>query len=175
MLKKLDETWFDAMYQIMEEAFPPCERRTKEGQRALFSIPQYEVYGWFQDQTLVAFLDAWDLGEIRFGEHLATGSSLRNKGIGKSLFQEYERLSPKPLVFEVELPDNDLARRRIAFYERLGYYCYDDVPYYQGSLNGEEEPLPLYLMMNRKDCNAEDINRIIDLIYAYVYRQQRYF
>ena len=45
MLKRLDASWFDAIYAIMEEAFPQSERRIKEKQRSLLSLSEYEVYG----------------------------------------------------------------------------------------------------------------------------------
>lgn len=175
MIKKLDESWFEQIYPIMEEAFPYSERRTKEAQQLLFQKPEYEMYGWFVEGELSAFLAAWDLGSIRFGEHLATNRKKRNAGVGKQLFQAYEALSEKPLVFEVELPDDELASRRIGFYERMGYHLYKDVEYYQGPFHEETQALPLRLMMNRKDCSEAELNEIIDLIYARVYGIKRWF
>ena len=64
MLKRLDASWFDAIYAIMEEAFPQSERRIKEEQRSLLSLSEYEVYGWVENDALLAFLAAWDLDNI---------------------------------------------------------------------------------------------------------------
>ncbi len=175
MLKRLDESWFDAIFDIMEEAFPWSERRTREEQRALFSLMEYEVYGWVEKDTLLAFLAAWNLDSIRFGEHLATRKDQRNHHIGQKLFQAYEELSKIPLVFEVELPDHALARRRIGFYERLQYHYYGDVEYYQGSFHEMATPQPLRLMMKNPHLSDGEVNRIIDLFYERVYRQARFF
>lgn len=175
MLVKLDQSSFDRIYPIMEQAFPYSERRSKNDQFALFSLPHYEVYGWLQNKQLCGFLAVWDLGEIRFGEHLAVSETYRNQGIGKRLFQAYEALEERPLVFEVELPDTAIAQRRIRFYERMGYVYYGDVEYYQGSFHNEKEPLPLRLMMNVKDASAKQIDRYINLIYDQIYHCKRWF
>lgn len=175
MFVKLDEASFDAVYAIMEAAFPYSERRDSHKQRALFALKQYEVYGWMENRQLCAFLAAWDLGEIRFGEHLAVLSQYRNQGIGKKLFQAYEALDARPLVFEVELPETAMAKRRIRFYERMGYHYYGDIPYFQGSFHQESTLLPLRIMTNRSDATNAEINHYIDLIYQQVYRQKRSF
>lgn len=175
MLKRLDASWFDAIYAIMEEAFPQSERRIKEEQRSLLSLSEYEVYGWVENDALLAFLAAWDLDMIRFGEHLATRKDQRNRQIGQKLFRAFEALNDIPIVFEVELPETELAKRRIHFYERLGYHYYGNVEYYQGIFHEEASPQPLRLMMKDPHRNNEEINRIIDLIYQYVYQQQRLF
>lgn len=175
MLKRLDESWFEAIYEIMNEAFPWSERRSKEEQRALFSLCEYEVYGWVEKDSLLAFLAVWNLGSIRFGEHLATRHDQRNRHIGQKLFQAYEQLSSVPLVFEVELPNNELAKRRIHFYERLGYCYYGDVEYYQGCFHEENTPQPLRLMMKYPRQSDQEVDSIIDLIYERVYHQSRFF
>lgn len=175
MIKKLDQSSFEEVYAIMEEAFPYAERRSKEEQRQLLKRKEYELYGWFVDGELWAFLAAWDLGKIRFGEHLATRCDKRNSGVGKELFQAYEAQKQTPLVFEVELPETEMAKRRIGFYERLGYHLYQDVEYYQGPFHGETHCLPLRLMMNRADCNKADLDEIIHLIYKHVYGRAPWF
>lgn len=175
MLKRLDASWFEAIYAVMEEAFPESERRTKAAQQALFTRPEYEVYGWVENDDLTAFLALWDLGAIRFGEHLATRKDQRNHHIGQTLFQAVEAQSEVPIVFEVELPENDLARRRIHFYERLGYHYYGEVEYYQGTFHHEATLQPLRLMMKDEHQSAEQLDALIDLIYEKVYEQPRPF
>ncbi len=175
MFNRLDEASFDDIYTIMEAAFPYSEHRGRREQRALFALKQYAVYGWRENQQLRAFLAAWDLGEIRFGEHLAVLSEYRNQGIGRKLFQAYEALDSRPLVFEVELPKTPAAKRRIRFYERMGYHYYGDIPYFQGPFHQESTLLPLRIMTNRADATNAEINHYIDLIYQQVYRRKRSF
>ena len=175
MFIKLDISSFDSVYAIMEQAYPYSERRDKQAQRDLFQLSQYAVYGWCENNELCAFLAVWDLGEIRFGEHLAVKEEYRNKGIGKKLFQAYEALDKRPLIFEVEPVSTQITKRRIGFYERMGYSYYGDVPYYQGAFHNEHEPLPLRLMMNHDKITDKKINHYIDLIYEQVYHTKRWF
>lgn len=175
MLVKLDQSSFEAIYPIMEQAFPYSERRDMKEQKALFQLAQYEVYGWLLNNQICAFLAAWDLDEIRFGEHLAVSKAYRNQGIGSKLFQAYEALDNRPLIFEVELADTEIAKRRVAFYERMGYVYYGDTVYYQGAFHDEQQPLPLRLMMNMQNAEEALLNHYIDLIYEKVYHQERWF
>lgn len=175
MIQKLDKRWFGEMFAIMCEAFPESEYRMKQEQYRLFELSQYEVFGVVEQGQLCAFLAAWDLGCVRFGEHLATLHTMRNHGLGAKLFRFYEQLSATPLVFEVELPETELAKRRIGFYERLGYHYYGDIPYFQGSFHAGQERLALRLMMNDAHVERIEMDRIIDLIYQNVYHQDRDF
>ena len=72
MIKKVSVQEFDAIYEIMSVSFPRCERRTKDGQKALFSLANYTVYGWYEQKRICAFLAAYTLDQWRFVEHLAT-------------------------------------------------------------------------------------------------------
>lgn len=137
--------WFERFYPLLKEAFPYAERRDKEEQKALFKHSEYKVYGIVKEDKVVAFLAAWELPSVRFIEHLATDASQRGSGIGKALLQEYMKKSELPILLEVEHPDREIAKRRIHFYERLGFHLYPKLPYVQPSFHGEE-PLPLHLM-----------------------------
>ena len=63
---------FAQVFSLMEQAFPPTERRTKAGQRALLHHPGYS-YRILRDENknFLGFLAVWDLGEFRFVEHFA--------------------------------------------------------------------------------------------------------
>ena len=53
MLEKLDETDFDEIFKILEEAFPPSERRTKSDQRKLMELEEYTVFGLKESGDLI--------------------------------------------------------------------------------------------------------------------------
>lgn len=141
----LDKSSFEQLYALMEEAFPYGERRDEEEQKKLFDCPYYHVYGMVNDAKVIAFLAAWELPSVRFVEHLATDASQRGTGIGKALLQEYMKQSEVPIVLEVEHPNTEIAKRRIHFYERLGFHLYPQLPYKQPSFH-QQSPIPLHLM-----------------------------
>ena len=168
---RLDISWFPQIDEIMIEAFPKVERRTSKEQAALFNLPCYQVYGMVEEGILVAFLAVWEFDEIVFGEHLATRGWKRGTGIGKELLLEYRNTIKKPLFLEVEKPTTKIADRRIKFYERLGFYLYDHLPYEQPSFY-HETPLPLNLMCNVEHLSDDTLKQYINILYTKVYKEK---
>lgn len=168
MIKQVSVQEFDDLYDIMNISFPRCERRTKEGQRALFSLDNYEVYGWYEQNRICAFLAAYTLEECRFVEHLATDPAVRGRKIGHQLMMAYIHADPRKVVLEVEPDEDTITHRRIAFYERLGFSLYADFPYAQPSFHGEDA-VPLCLMVNDKYLKTSDLKAIQRCLYQDVY------
>ena len=82
-----------------------------------------------------------------------------------SLYLKKKRL---PIVFEVEKPENEVAKRRIALYERLGCHLlpYD---YAQPHYDGSGKLFPMLLMTNDSAFVSQNVRRIKSSIYEEVY------
>ena len=52
---------FEEIYRIYEMSFPEVERRTKEGQRAIFENPLLRVWTAEREGRTAAFLTGWNL------------------------------------------------------------------------------------------------------------------
>ena len=159
---------FAEIFSILSRSFPREEYRTEEGQRALFAQPEYRVYGYREDGVLLGILAAWELKNVRFCEHLAVAPEARNRGVGRKLLSRYLAQEERPMVLEVEYPDNDLARRRIGFYQRLGLHL-NRFPYLQMPLRAGDEPLPLYIMSYPVPVGQEAFRPWKKEIYGRVY------
>ena len=171
MLERIAAEDFESLYRLMVISFPPTERRTKEGQRTLFATePVYRVYGVKNEKTnsVDAFLAVWELENILFLEHFATAPALRGKGLGSRLLAELANMSEKPLCLEVEPPENDLAKRRIEFYKRNGFFL-NEYPYIQPSLAKGQPPIPLLIMTRGKAVDPSSFALIRDELYRTVY------
>ncbi len=168
-MERLYNEDFDEMFSIMEEAFPKNEYRGREKQKALLSLPEYELYGEKIHGKLAGFLAIWDLGKITFIEHFAVRHNLRGKGLGKEMLSRLFHEKKGPFCLEVELPENETATKRIAFYERMGLYFYD-YPYMQPSMDEGRDPIPLRIMTDSPDLSKEDFDNIRDLLYKKVYK-----
>ena len=168
IIRHLTKDDFDGIFSILSRSFPEVEYRNREEQKALFSEPWYRVYGYEKDGVLVGVLAVWELDSVRFGEHLAVDPDCRNGGIGKQLISWYLEQSDRPFVLEVEIPDNDLARRRVGFYQRLGLTL-NEFPYLQMPLREGDEPLPLYIMSYPHPVSEADFAAQKREIYARVY------
>jgi len=167
MIRMLKDS-FDAVYPILEASFPPDERRPKAEQEALFSRDEYQLWGMVEDGKLCGFAAVWELGEIAFLEHLAVEASHRNRGLGAKMLSELSRVVKGRLVLEVELPETELAKRRIGFYERCGF-CYNDFDYTQPPISKGKSPIPLRVMSYGEELTKAEFTRVRDTLYERVY------
>lgn len=166
---ELDQTSFDDIWKIMEEAFPRAERRDYEQQKKLFEREDYHVYGVCNEQTLQAFIAVYELDQLRFVEHLATIADTRGSGVGRRLFEECLQMDDRYTILEVEKPENELAKRRINFYRRCGGHLYDRIDYVQPPFHDDCEPLPLLLMVWPDRLHDEQVQRMANTLYDQVY------
>lgn len=172
MLQTLDSTDFDKFYRLMDISFPVDEHRPYEEQKALFSNPAYQVYivPDAENDEIKAFAAIWNFSTFTFIEHFAVNPSCRNLGLGSQILQELQGLLPSRLCLEVELPDNELAARRIGFYERNGFY-YNDYLYLQPALSAGQNTIPLRIMTSPKAVRYEEFLKIKETLYTQVYKQ----
>lgn len=169
MLEELKQSDFDAFYCLMEKSFPTDEYRPKEEQLALFCDERYRVYGCFApDHTLCAILAVWLFDDFSFLEHFAVDPARRNGGLGSAALRELTEGLEKPLCLEVELPEEELPRRRIGFYRRNGFF-YNEYPYMQPPISRGKQPVPLRIMSWGAPLEEGDFQKIRDTLYTQVY------
>ena len=160
---------FDAVYDIMENSFPDHEYRSYCGQKMLFSKPEYDIYvvdG--DDSTLRAFVSVWDFDNFAYIEHLAVNPACRNAGIGASILAAVKEKAGKRICLEVELPENDIARRRIGFYTRNGFSL-NEYHYIQPPMSAGKNPVPLLIMTTDGAVDEKEFEYIKDKLYEKVY------
>lgn len=155
------------LMHIMEEAFPPTERRILSAQYELLKHPLYVIHTLEQDGRIVAFMAVWKLSGVTFLEHFAVDAHFRNNGLGGKMLERL-RMEGTRLVLEVELPTDELTRRRIAFYRRHGM-CLNEREYAQLPLRAGDVPTPMYLMSSSEELGEEEFIRVRREIYRHVY------
>ena len=160
---------FEAIFKIMDEAFPDGEMRTYKGQKKLLENEKYHIHEELDEYgDLVGFLAYWTLDSCVFFEHLAVSSKLRGQGIGKNILLKNIKDARLPIFLEVEPPETELAKRRIAFYERLGF-CLNDFYYEQPPLRGNQTAQKLLIMSYPEPIAAEKFAKYKKEIYTNVY------
>ncbi len=92
-----------SIWPIMEEAFPPEERRTLTQQLEIIADQRYRMDFLYEDAALAGFIGYWLLDEFIFIEHLAVDAKMRGKGTGSKAVKNILSLG-KPVVLEVEVP-----------------------------------------------------------------------
>lgn len=159
---------FDEVFALMEESFPPEERREKDAARAILKKRAYRLYRITDGGEFIGLLGVWRLSDFIFIEHFATRPEKRGRGYGtlalKALFKMYSSA-----VLEVEPPESELTSRRIAFYKRCGFHLSRD-EYYQPSYREGGEPVRLMLM--RYPAPIENHGEVSAALYREVYKRK---
>ena len=150
---------FDKIFSLMQASFPEEEFRDYEGQKKLLDNPKYRITARFSgDDELIGFISFWSLDGFNFIEHFAVNPS-----------QEFIKDSSKPIVLEVEIPKNEMAERRIGFYERNGFLL-NTFDYYQKPLRPQFSEVKLYLMSYPKKLSNKEFEQVKNEIYNNVYK-----
>lgn len=168
-LKKIKSDEFDHIYSELEKNFIPDERRDYNPSKALLELREYDVYHIIKDDKKVGFVTVWHLEEFAFVEHFVIYEKERCLGYGSQALSLIIKEFPK-IVLEAEPPVNELCKRRLAFYERNGFYQ-NDYPYIQPSYreNGNEVSL---ILMSYPEPLA-DCDDTVSEIYKRVYRKRK--
>lgn len=156
----------DACVRLYEEAFPPAERRTATGWKLQIATrPRFDVHVLEDEAGFAGFISSWQLSRCRYVEHFAVLPERRSGGIGTKALAAFLRMcGDTPVVLEVELPESELAVRRIGFYRRNGFVL-SELDYLQPPYEAGGELLPLRLMtygeVERLDQVAREIHRVV--------------
>ena len=164
MLQRINETNFPEIYRIMQASFSDDEYRPYDEQLALFEEPEYRIY-----YMPAGFLAVWEFESFIYIEHFAVDSALRNSGTGSAMLQELVKQYQKPICLEVELPEDELTRRRIGFYERNGF-VFNEYPYIQPPISKGKSPVPLRIMTYGSAITQDTFEEMKRVLYQRVYK-----
>lgn len=162
-MQLLEEIW-----PVYEEAFPAEERRSIKQQKAIMKNPCYNLKILHSGVKTAGFIGFWDFSNFLFIEHFAFKKRFRCQGLGTKTLQKIKALFKKKIIIEVEKPETFIAKRRIKFYERLGFKL-NNYDYLQPAYNKTQEPVPLLIMSYPEKMDTEDFIKIKDMLYHRVY------
>ena len=130
-----DSPYYPLFQKAYEGSFPLNERRSEAAQQAALDDGRYRLDAWLDDGRFIGFMGWWDFAPYRYVEHVAVAPESRSGGYGKSILEQWLASSAKPVLLEIEEPVDDLTRRRLGFYQRLGFIEIPGIhaqPNYQG-------------------------------------------
>ena len=120
MLNPKDKDLFDRAFSLYESAFPAPERRDAPELQRVMQRPDYHPALILENGQLVGILFYWETEDFVFLEHFATLPQLRGHGLGAKAL-ELLKQKAKPVLLEIEPPEDALTRRRYGFYRRNGF------------------------------------------------------
>ena len=171
MFERITEETFEEIFPLLETAFHVTELRQKEDQRALLREEYYRLYGVRKDGSFAAVFAAWEIEDFLYIEHFAVKEAYRNGGYGGRLLDILLEERNRPVVLEVEVPEDGLTKRRVGFYERHGL-VYNEYPYLQPPMRKGQGMLPLRFMTKPGAIDEKTYERYKKRIYKYVYKYE---
>ena len=159
---------FDQVFAIMEQSFPQNERRPYAEQRALLDRADYRLYGFQENNAVIAFAAVYQFDAFLFVEHLAVTPSHRNRGLGALLLKELRVVLKNHICLEVEPAETEMAKRRIGFYQRNGFYLCP-FPYVQPAISKGNTLVPLKIMSTKGILDEYEFEEIKKVLYEKVY------
>lgn len=112
--------------EIYDYSFPYEEKRSMDNMALSLKDGRFHFLALYADEEKAkesvptGMLTFWDMGEYLYGEHFAIDRAARNGGIGSRILDILKSFG-KPIILEIEIPDNETAARRQKFYERNGF------------------------------------------------------
>lgn len=169
LIVRPDDPVLDCVERTYTESFPEAERRDFALVRQLIAEePAFQLRALYREQDYVGLLTSWQFEGFRYVEHFAIDPSARNGGIGGAALRHFLTLQADPVVLEVELPEDDLTRRRIQFYERQGFQL-DSQRYIQPPYRPGGASLELRLMCYGPLDLSRRFVEVRDALYRKVY------
>lgn len=158
VVETMNSEEFEAFWEIYAQAFPECEKRDRAGQMRVLARREYRVERMVEHGVLLGFVACWDIGGYWFVEHVAVADAARGRGLGSELMKKMTGRD-KPVILEVEPPADDIARRRVGFYQRLGFHL-NAYPHIQPPLQPGGQSVRLLLMSYPEPLTAADAETV---------------
>lgn len=167
---EINDPRLDQILSTYESSFPKNERRDFSLVRKLIEDePAFSAYALMNENTYTGFITIWEFDKFSYVEHFAIEPTFRNGGFGANVIQQFLE-TVNTAILEVEPPSDELACRRINFYERLGFVLshktYFQPPYHDGDSEVEMK------LMSYGNINLDDsFDEVCQILYKYVYKQ----
>ncbi|MBR5254687.1 MAG: GNAT family N-acetyltransferase [Bacteroidales bacterium] len=155
---------------IYEKCFPIEERRDFSKLIEIYNNDLLELNLIYKNNEFVGILNYWQFPKFLYIEHFAIDFQSRNQKIASNILAQLNQ-DNQLIILEVELPIDEISKKRIQFYERAGFlvlpYEYSQPAYRKG-----EKELPMHIMTNAKRQIKEyEYQEIISTIRKKVYEK----
>lgn len=155
-LKPVTDENFSVVYKRLVDAFPYEERRDESDEQKCFLKKQFNFCEITDDGESVGLIVFWVFEKFLFIEHIAINEEIRSKGYGSRTIELIKTKYNLPIVLEAEFPETEMQKKRIKFYENLGFkvnsYSYTQPSYHNA------ESVPLQILSFPKLLNEKEFD-----------------
>ena len=120
-LKPVTDEKFSSVYKRLIDAFPYEERRDERDEKKCLLKSQFNFCEITDDGESVGLIVFWVFSKFLFVEHIAINKEIRSKGYGSKTFELLKSQYKLPIILEAESPETEMQKKRIKFYENLGF------------------------------------------------------
>ncbi len=161
MIRFIDVTdkAFNTVFDKMTTAFPYEERRDYFDQMECLKNSRFKFSEIYDDDTAVGFIALWVFDSFVFIEHIAIDENKRGGGYGTKAIELVKKTYNLPLILEAEAPETEIQKKRITFYERLGFKV-NSYDYTQPSYHGGEG-VPLMILSYPEFINEDKFKEFL--------------
>ena len=167
-LKPITSKEFDAYYKLLEGDFCVAERKDYKNESRALDNPMFSPSYIYHNDEVVGYICLWSFNDFLFVEHFAILEEKRNQHIGTGFLSEFLSDVSDMVILEVERPVDEIARNRIAFYEKVGFTV-NPYDYIQPSYHPDNEEIPMYICSYNRDISPEEYLRFTAQIKNDVY------
>lgn len=117
-ITRTDDPLYETAIGLYKTSFPPHEQRQEASQAEILSNPAYHFDTVSDNGEFVGEILYWDIGNALYIEHFCVMPALRSRRYGQRILEACRK---KPLILEIDPPEDEISIRRKGFYERCGF------------------------------------------------------
>lgn len=159
---------FDTFYQILKDHFPTKEVKEYSYLKGMFESGQAHALVQKEEDSIIGALCYMEVKEYVFIDYFVIVDVHQGKQQGQQMLQYFKKTINKPIILEVELPTDEISKRRIAFYERMGFIL-NEHEYVIPPIRSLKFPIYFLLMTDKSPLTKEKFNEIYPSILKTVY------
>ena len=149
---------------LYEQAFAEIERRDETGQGRALQSAAYR-YGKItnDDGEPDGIMLYWETADFIYLEHFAVQPEKRNRGIASAALTLLKEQKRKPIILEIEPPEDEITRRRYGFYLRNDFvmnpHRHFQIKYHEG-----DGDLELKILSYPREFTAKEYSGFRDFL-----------
>ncbi|WP_027375741.1 GNAT family N-acetyltransferase [Kaistella palustris] len=155
------------IYRSYCDTFPADERRSGKQFKSLFNHQKVKIFSVLKELEDIGYLITWELTDFTFIEHFEIFAEYRSLKYGSAIIQDFCRKYAHVVLESEPATLDEIAERRIGFYERNGFKIIDK-NYSQPAYEPDKNKLDLWLLASWQPENLPLIKEeIYDVVYAF--------
>lgn len=113
---------FKLTWDTYSLSFPDYEKRLLSSHEKAIEDSRFYANSVYDNGNYIGFIFFWTLDSYIFVEHFAIEEKFRNNSYGSKIIKKLiEDNQTYTLLLEIDPPEDEISRRRLGFYNRLGF------------------------------------------------------